>query len=156
MVRKILVVDDKLDELRVWKDVLTAGFPEDEITSFLVTKKIRNGVVTEFFNTKELQKLIQSMRFDAIVTDYNMPHLNGIGLAKFICDDTVNSQTPIIMQTRDGSYPSLDLEARQAGIKTVLDKNKVKHHDLANGPNPLVYAVEDAIAEREKSGRKFG
>lgn len=141
---KILVIDDEETFLKRSQAILTDGLPNSQVTTFLHTKD----------NSEELKRLVQEQSFDVIITDNDMPNVNGVELAECIREGGVNQQAPIVMQTR-GIDLMLKLQAHQAGIHTVLDKEKVEKAQEGS-PNPLTHAVQDAIAEKEKSARKPG
>jgi two-component system chemotaxis response regulator CheY len=60
-------------------------------------------------------------RFDLIVTDYNMPFMDGRGLVGYIKQNPATSAVPIIMVTTETDAAKLEA-VRQLGV-TVLDKS---------------------------------
>lgn len=55
--------------------------------------------VTAKTTAKEGLEALRSQGFDLVVTDYNLPDLNGVGLAKAIRQDEKNGRIPILLLT---------------------------------------------------------
>ena len=72
----------------------------DIILELLQTQLGKEGyqVVTSNDAEKAMQ-LVTEARFDLILLDIEMPGMSGIELLKFIKNDTINNQTPVIMLT---------------------------------------------------------
>ena len=62
-----------------------------------------------------------SERFNAIITDLNMPNMNGIEFIKAIKQDPNNKFTPVIMLTTE-SAPEMKKEGQAAGAKVWMVK----------------------------------
>jgi CheY-like chemotaxis protein len=99
----ILVVDDDRIMLRTLKRVLE-----------------REGFVAHCVESgEEALEQIQASNFSLMITDYNMPGLNGLELARKGLE--LSPQMPIIMGTA-GSSPAITRLAKEIGIARVLDK----------------------------------
>jgi CheY-like chemotaxis protein len=61
-------------------------------------------------------------RFDLIVTDYNMPYLDGCGLAAYLKTDPSTATVPVIMVTTEEDPIKL-AAVRKLGVAAVCDKN---------------------------------
>ncbi|GAB4264091.1 MAG: response regulator [Methylomicrobium sp.] len=59
--------------------------------------------------------------FDLIVTDYNMPEMDGQELIEIIRTRTENSSIPILMVTSESNQATLN-EIRHAGVSAICDK----------------------------------
>jgi two-component system chemotaxis response regulator CheY len=61
-------------------------------------------------------------KFDLIVTDYNMPLMDGSGLVAFLKQNPVSASIPIIMVTTEQDPQKLEL-IRRLGVTDICDKN---------------------------------
>ncbi len=90
MAYKILIVDDSLPMRSVLKKTITAsGFGE-----------------AEFFdaaNGKEALEILGKEWLDIVVTDYNMPEMNGIELLQAIKNTEEIEAIPVLVITTEGS-----------------------------------------------------
>ena len=59
--------------------------------------------------------------FDLIVTDYNMPEMDGMELISHIRNDRQNAFIPILMVTSESNETRLD-QVQQAGVSAICDK----------------------------------
>ncbi len=97
---------------------------EDEQTVMKVTKQILEHLgfeVDVLMQSRQAISLLktQSEDYDLIITDMNMPHMNGIELSKILLE--IRPDIPIILCT--GSANSMDEEEiRALGIKGILPK----------------------------------
>ncbi len=83
-------------------------FFEDEVANFY-----------QAYNGEEAWELFNSYPIDVVITDINMPHLNGISLVKLIRSKEPN--IPIIMLSAYDDKEIL-LEAIELGVKTFIPK----------------------------------
>ncbi|MBF0452786.1 MAG: response regulator [Candidatus Magnetomorum sp.] len=102
----ILVVDDFAFARRIIKNVL---------------KEIGMNNVTEVSSGTAALIALNKNEFGLIVTDFNMPGMNGIELVRKIRAIDATTATPIIMVTSDGNKSVL-LEATEAGVNAFLNK----------------------------------
>lgn len=104
-VRRILIVDD-----------------EERITFMLRAglKKLHNCEVVATTSGEEAKHLFNQETFDLLITDYKMPDIDGISLAKYIRQN--HAHTSIVMITAYGDNEDLREEADQALIEQILDK----------------------------------
>jgi two-component system, chemotaxis family, chemotaxis protein CheY len=65
--------------------------------------RIKNIVVTEADNGISALKELASARFDLVVTDINMPMMDGLKLVQRIRMDKIHKDIPIIIITTEGS-----------------------------------------------------
>lgn len=75
--------------------------------------------VTEAADGVEAWEAFQNDSFDFVVTDWNMPNMNGLELIREI--RTVNKDVPIIMVTTEGEKAKV-VEAIQEGVTDYLCK----------------------------------
>ncbi|MEM9100908.1 MAG: response regulator [Pseudomonadota bacterium] len=77
--------------------------------------------ITTANNGKEASKLIDESIFDLIVTDYNMPEMDGEALIQHIRQNTHLSHVPILMVTSESNNARL-ANIQQEGMSAVCDK----------------------------------
>ena len=104
---KILLVDDSNSMRRIQKKLL-AQLGETDIV------EAADGVLA----LKELQTVGQ---VDLILTDWNMPNMDGISFVREVRANDDWKAIPIIMVTTEGEKSRI-LEAAQAGVNNYLTK----------------------------------
>jgi two-component system chemotaxis response regulator CheY len=93
---------------------------------------------TEAENGKKAVEIIQEHYFDLVVTDYNMPEMDGKELTEYIRTQSWQSSVPILMVSSESNESRLAAVA-QAGVSGVCDK-------------PFEPAVVKNLLERMLSG----
>ena len=73
-------------------------------------------------NGQEAWEEIQLQKPDVLITDCQMPRLDGIGLCKKIRENPTTRNLPVFMLTAKGYELSLEELCEQLGILEVLDK----------------------------------
>lgn len=76
---------------------------------------------TEAENGKQAVAIIQQQYFDLVVTDYNMPEMDGRELTEYIRTQSWQSSVPILMVSSESNESRLAAVA-QAGVSGVCDK----------------------------------
>lgn len=103
---RVLLVDDSLTARNHIKRVLTSlGIPTISTAS--------NGV--------EAIEILSNQDFDVIITDLNMPEMDGLQLTEFVRSEMGNSYVPILMVTSEPDQARLG-HVLQAGVSAVCDK----------------------------------
>lgn len=98
MTTKVLVVDDSMT-----------------IRDMLKYTLIEAGFSVELANDGEHGlELLRKIRPDVIITDINMPRLDGLGFIEKVRQDGANRSIPILVLTTE-SAPELKARARSAG-----------------------------------------
>ena len=103
---RILIVDDSFTSRRIIKQMLE-----------------RMGIeqLSEAENGREAMELIDNEFFDLIVTDYNMPEVDGEQLSQFIRNQSTQQSVPVLMVTSETDSNRLAGIA-QSGVSAVFDK----------------------------------
>jgi len=70
---------------------------------------------------KEAMPMIQASVFDLIITDYNMPKVDGHQLLKFIRTASNQPNVPVLMITTEGDDSKLEAVQRE-GVSAIVDK----------------------------------
>ncbi|MBS0297299.1 MAG: response regulator [Proteobacteria bacterium] len=131
---RVLVVDDQENMRRILAAVLRAyGFQD----------------IREASNGEEALKAINDFRPDIVVTDYAMPKLDGIALARIVRGEPDGrvAQVPIVMVSGHAHHGHV-LAARDAGVNEFVAK-PVTGRNLADRIRRIV--VEDRVFVRTES-----
>jgi len=99
MAKTIVVVDD---------------FPNTRKVILFSLKKIEDIEILEADNGKEAMKFFDGRKIDLLITDLNMPVMNGLELVKAIRDITAYSYIPILMLTTETDQKKKDLAQKSA------------------------------------------
>ncbi len=103
---KILVVDDMSTMRRIVKSILNQlGFTNIE----------------EAENGKQALAKLKAEKFDFVVTDWNMPEMDGLELVKAIRSDDELKNIPVLMVTAEGKKENV-IEALKAGVNNYIVK----------------------------------
>ena len=104
---RVLIVDDSAAARIYERDVLK---------SFGVTD------VVEASDGAKAVAAVVGQAFDLIVTDYNMPYMDGLGLVGYLKQNPNTASIPIIMVTTEQDPSKLE-RVRQLGVAAVCDKS---------------------------------
>jgi len=101
---KVLIVDDSMTMLRIIENTL---------------KRIGVQDITKACNGVEALYKYNNENFDLVITDWNMPEMNGYELVKKIRSE--NKEIPIIMVTTEGGKKEV-VKALKAGVNNYIVK----------------------------------
>ncbi|PHR72727.1 MAG: two-component system response regulator [Arcobacter sp.] len=105
---KILIVDDSSTMRRIIGNVVQQlGFSKDDFD------EAEDGVVA--------WAMLQKGQYDIVLTDWNMPNMNGLDLVKHIRGGGAHQKTPIIMITTEGGKMEV-ITALKAGVNNYIVK----------------------------------
>jgi two-component system chemotaxis response regulator CheY len=65
--------------------------------------------------------MIQQVTYDLIITDYNMPEMDGHELLEYIRKQSQQPDVPVLMVTTEGDQHKLE-GVQQAGVSAIVDK----------------------------------
>jgi two-component system chemotaxis response regulator CheY len=77
--------------------------------------------IVEATNGKEAIQLIDKNYFDLVVTDYNMPAMDGNELVRYIREQSKQASIPILMVTSENDVNQL-AAVEQSGVSAICDK----------------------------------
>ena len=103
---EVLLVDD-------------SGMARRHIKRVLSTLGLRHFAEAE--TGRQALELIANQHFDLLVTDYNMPEMDGYELTKRVREDSCQSSIPILMVTSEENENRL-LAVQKAGVSAICDK----------------------------------
>lgn len=103
---KVLLVDDSLTS-------------RNHISRVLNSMGIEN--IDHAENGRGAVELLAQYQYDLVVTDFNMPEMDGQELVHYIRDEIGDVVIPILMATTENNQAKLG-NIRQAGVSAILDK----------------------------------
>lgn len=77
--------------------------------------------ITQAVNGREAVEILENHIFDLIVTDYNMPEMDGQELARYVRSNSQQRSIPILMVTSEANHSHLS-GVKQAGVSAMCDK----------------------------------
>lgn len=77
--------------------------------------------ITEAGNGNEAVHIVERSYFDLVITDYNMPEMDGEKLTHYIREESLQRDIPILMVTSEESGSRL-AAVQQAGVSGICDK----------------------------------
>jgi two-component system chemotaxis response regulator CheY len=87
----------------------------------LVLEQLGFGHFTEVADGARAVAALARERFDLIVTDYNMPHMDGGSLVGYLKEDPATQAVPVLMVTTE-TNPAKLAAVRRLGVIGVCDK----------------------------------
>jgi len=103
---KILIVDDFSTMRRIIKNIL---------------KQLGFERIEEAEDGEQAYNKLQNDSFDFVITDWNMPNLDGLGLLKKVRGDKRLKDLPILMVTAEAEKDKV-IEAIKAGVNNYIVK----------------------------------
>ena len=104
---KIITIDDSSTMRRIIKNTLSRiGYGED---------------ILEAENGKQALDILSKNKVDLIITDWNMPIMDGLTFVKLIRSKREWNDTPIIMVTTESAKEDI-IEALKAGVNNYIVK----------------------------------
>jgi two-component system chemotaxis response regulator CheY len=116
---------DPLQLKQLSPDELRVLIVDDSFTSRHIIRQMLERMGVEQFaeaeNGQQAIELIERQFFDLIVTDYNMPEMDGQELSQFIRNQSTQQSVPVLMLTSETDRSRLAGIA-QSGVSAVFDK----------------------------------
>ncbi|MBB1268206.1 response regulator [Shewanella sp. SR44-3] len=78
-------------------------------------------LITEAVDGEEAISLMQQHMFDLVITDYNMPSVDGLALTQYIRNESTQSHIPILMVSSEANDAHLS-NVSSAGVNALCDK----------------------------------
>ncbi|WOT04766.1 response regulator [Shewanella youngdeokensis] len=78
-------------------------------------------LITEAADGQQAIELLQQQMFDLVITDYNMPSVDGLALTQYIRNNSDQSHIPILMVSSEANDAHLS-NVSQAGVNALCDK----------------------------------
>lgn len=103
---RILVVDDMSTMRRIIRTILN---------------QLGYSNIEEAENGKQALAKLKKEKFDFVITDWNMPEMDGLSLVKAIRSDEELKKLPVLMVTAEAKKENV-LEALKAGVNNYIVK----------------------------------
>lgn len=128
-----LLSEEELDlEFFDVASIRTLAVDDSRIARKMVIRVLNNlGIVniTEASDGAEAITILKHQSFDLVVTDYNMPAVNGAELTEYIRNSSAHAHVPVLMVSSEANETHLSNIA-QSGVDALVDKpflpNEVK------------------------------
>lgn len=120
---EVLAVDDDVDLL--------------ELSKLFLEKNAEGMAVTTTSNPTEIAEQVASGDYDAVVSDYNMPEMNGIEVLEGVRE--IDENFPFILYTGEGTE-DVAQEAISKGVTNYQQKESSTDHYAV-----LAKAIEDSV-----------
>ncbi len=130
MAKNILIVEDSA-AMRSMIDSILGDLAGEEF------------VITEAQNGFEALKLLPRVQFDLILTDINMPDINGLELLAFLKSNPRYREIPTVVITTEGKA-----EDRQRGLALGADEYLIKPFS----PESLVASIKRLLGKTGPKG----
>jgi len=115
--------EDELDDIEM--NNLQVLVVDDSLLARKHISRVLNNIginnITTAENGVEAVKLIKELFFDLVVTDYNMPEMDGETLTRFIREQSQQRTIPVLMVTSEEDASRLSA-VQQAGVSGICDK----------------------------------
>ena len=115
---EISLADIDLEQLRVL-------VVDDSATARRFIRRVLESLGLERFeeatNGREGAAMIDQHMFDLVVTDYNMPEMDGKELVEYIRNESNQPTVPVMMVTSEANEGRLEA-VQQAGVSAMCDK----------------------------------
>ncbi|PWR74281.1 PAS domain S-box protein [Methanospirillum lacunae] len=102
--------------------------------------------ITPITDVCKAMDMLSQSAFDAIVSDYHMPNMNGLGLLTWLKKN--NNDTPFIIYTGKGREEVV-IEALNKGADFYIQKSGNAKAEFTELASKIKYAVERRISKRE-------
>lgn len=120
-----LLADSELDlEYFDVKSIRVLVVDDSKMARNFVSRVLRSlGIerLTEASDGSEAIEIIKENTFDLVVTDYNMPEVNGKELTEYIRNESEQSHIPVLMVSSESNEAHLS-NIEQSGVNAMCDK----------------------------------
>jgi two-component system chemotaxis response regulator CheY len=140
MAFNVLIVDDSLSMRSVIKKTI-------KVSGFKV------GEYFEAADGKEALKILADAWVDLVLTDINMPNMNGLELITMMHEDQILSSIPVVMVTTEGSQKSVQ-KSMEMGAKGYI-KKPFQPEDIKRILNRIMGEAEDGESDDDASDEGF-
>ena len=120
----ILTVDEDFMEQFDWEDLNVLVVDDSPLAQKMVCKLLANIGINKIQlanDGKEAVDLIDSNYYDLVITDYNMPQMDGKALITYIRESSNQQTVPIMMITSEANEGRL-AAVNNAGVSGICDK----------------------------------
>ncbi|QKJ67197.1 response regulator [Deefgea piscis] len=120
-----LTIDHSLEEHEIELEYIRVLLVDDSRAARNYMRKVLENLgirnITEAENGREGKILLEDSAFDLLITDFNMPEMDGQALIEYVRTQSWQSQLPILMVSSETDYGRL-AAVEQAGVSGICDK----------------------------------
>ncbi|QZA78568.1 response regulator [Deefgea tanakiae] len=120
-----LSVDHSLDQHEIDLELVRVLLVDDSRAARNYMRKVLENMgirnITEAENGHAGKVLLEESTFDLLITDYNMPEMDGKELVEYVRTQSWQSHIPILMVSSEKDYGRL-AAVEQAGVSGICDK----------------------------------
>jgi len=119
-----LSIDEEFLDRFAWENLDVLIVDDSPLSQKVISQLLENIGITKIHyasNGKEGIALINSNFYDFVITDYNMPEMDGKDLVAYIRDSSNQQSVPVLMITSERDEKRL-AAAREAGVSDISDK----------------------------------
>ncbi|MEZ9370090.1 response regulator [Shewanella sp. 10N.286.51.B2] len=120
-----LISNDELDLSHFdVQDIRTLVVDDSRMARNIIKRTITNlgiRMISEATDGAEAIELMQQQMFDLVITDYNMPSIDGLALTQYIRHQSQQSHVPILMVSSEANDTHLS-NVSSAGVNALCDK----------------------------------
>lgn len=117
-------ISGELEDLDL--EMLNVLLVDDSVMARNHIRQVLSGLgISRFVEAEDGQDALEKLEldfFDLVVTDYNMPNLDGKELTEYIRQQSSQRSVPVLMVTSSASEPGRLSGVQQAGVSAVCDK----------------------------------
>ncbi len=140
MAFNVLIVDDSLSMRSVIKKTI-------KVSGFKV------GEYFEAADGLEALKILVDAWVDLVLSDINMPNMNGLELIEKMHEDQILRSIPVVMVTTEGSQKSVQ-KSMEMGAKGYI-KKPFQPEDIKRILNSIMGEAEDGESDYDESDEGF-
>ncbi len=120
-----LISNDELDLSHFdVQDIRTLVVDDSRMARNVIKRTIGNlgiRIISEAEDGAQAIELMQQQMFDLVITDYNMPSVDGLALTQYIRNESQQSHIPILMVSSEANDTHLS-NVSSAGVNALCDK----------------------------------
>lgn len=120
-----LSVDHSLDQHEIELEVIRVLLVDDSRAARNYMRKVLENMgirhIAEAENGHAGKLMLEESTFDLLITDYNMPEMDGKALVEYVRTQSWQSHLPILMVSSEKDYGRL-AAVEQAGVSGICDK----------------------------------
>ena len=120
-----LSVDHSLEQQEIDLEIIRVLLVDDSRAARNYMRKVLENMgirnITEAENGQTAKLILEENTFDMLITDYNMPEMDGKELVEFVRTQSWQSHIPILMVSSETDHGRL-AAVEQAGVSGICDK----------------------------------
>lgn len=136
----VLLADDDMDDQYFIRKAIKEIDPDIRVISFYDGQQVVDYLVTKFNHDG-----VAHVTPDLIISDINMPRMNGLDLLKVIKKDAELKTIPVFILTTSG-----DIHTKKKMLEHGAEDCLGKPHDLADVTPTITRIIDKALSEKKR------